>query len=58
MAYEYRIKNQHAVYFITSTVHQWVDVFNRREYADIIINSLKYCQKEKGLIIYAWVIMR
>lgn len=58
MAYEYRIKDQHAVYFITSTVHQWVDVFTRQDYADIIINSLNYCQKEKGLIIYAWVIMR
>ena len=57
MAYEYRIKDQHAVYFITSTVHQWVDVFSRQDYADIIINSLNYCQKEKGLIIYAWVIM-
>ena len=57
MAYEYRIKDQHAVYFITSTVHQWADVFTRQDYANIVIESLKYCQKEKGLKIYAWVIM-
>ncbi len=58
MAYEYRIKDQHAVYFITSTLHQWVDVFTRKDYINILIESLKYCQKEKGLKIYAWVIKR
>ena len=57
MGYEYRIKDQHAIYFITSTVHQWVDVFTRQDYINILIESLKYCQKEKGLKIYAWVIM-
>jgi putative transposase len=57
MSYEYRIKDQHAIYFITSTVHQWVDVFTRQDYINILIESLKYCQKEKGLKIYAWVIM-
>jgi putative transposase len=57
MAYEYRIKDQQAVYFITSTVHQWVDVFTRQDYVQIVIDSLKFCQKEKGLKIYAWVIM-
>jgi putative transposase len=57
MPYEYRIKDQHAVYIITTTVHQWVDVFTRKEYMDILLESLKFCQKEKGLKIYAWVIM-
>jgi putative transposase len=57
VAYEYRIKDQHAIYFITSTVHQWVDVFSRKDYCNILIESLKFCQKEKGLKIYAWVIM-
>lgn len=57
MAYEYRVKDQHAVYFITSTVHQWVDIFTRQDYVNIVIDSLKFCQKEKGLKIYAWVIM-
>jgi len=34
-----------------------VDVFTRREYKDLIVESLKFCQKEKGLEIYAWCIM-
>ncbi len=36
---------------------QWVDVLSRPIYKDIIIDSLKYCQQEKGLILYAYVIM-
>ena len=39
-------------------MHQWGDVFTRQDYIYILIESLKYCQKEKGLKIYAWVIMR
>jgi|GEM_PF-415648 len=34
-----------------------VDIFSRPFYKHIIIESLQYCQKEKGLLIYAWVIM-
>ena len=46
-----------SVYFLTMTVVDWVDIFTREDYRYIIIDSLKYCQKEKGLIIYAWVLM-
>lgn len=45
------------VYFVTDTVVDWVDIFTRPLYKHIIIESLQYCQKEKGLIIYAWVLM-
>ena len=45
------------VYFVTDTVVDWVDIFTRPIYRHIIIESLEYCQKEKGLIIYAWVLM-
>lgn len=57
MGYAYRIHDQQGVYFITYTVVQWVDVLTRREYADIIVNSLKHCREHKGLEIFAWVIM-
>lgn len=29
----------------------------RKEYVDILLDSLRFCQKNKGLNIYAWVIM-
>lgn len=57
MAFGYRIKDQQGTYFVTFTVEQWVDVFTRKEYVEIVINSLIFCQTEKGLLIYAWVIM-
>ncbi|MFV0391264.1 MAG: REP-associated tyrosine transposase [Paludibacteraceae bacterium] len=45
------------VYFVTDTVVDWVDIFSRPTYKHIILDSLTYCQKEKGLLIYAWVLM-
>ena len=52
MAFEFRIKDQFGQYFVTFIVHQWVDVFTRNEYKDILIDSLIFCQKNKGLKIY------
>jgi putative transposase len=57
MAYAYRIDDQHGQYFITCTIHQWADVFTRKEYVDILLDSLCYCQQNKGLEIYEWVVM-
>ena len=57
MGLTYTVKDQQGQYFITCTVHQWVDVFTRREYIDIFLESIRFCQKEKGLKVYAWVIM-
>jgi putative transposase len=57
MAFHYNITNQIAIHFVTFTVHQWVDVFTRSLYVDILKNAIKYCQKNKGLQDYAWVIM-
>ncbi|WP_423147693.1 REP-associated tyrosine transposase [Rubrolithibacter danxiaensis] len=53
----YAIKDQYAVHFITFAVVQWIDVFSRKEYADIVIESLRFCQKNKGLKVHAWCIM-
>ena len=53
----YQIKEQDKLYFITLQVVEWIDIFSRQKYRDIIIDNLSYCQKNKGLEIYAWVIM-
>ena len=53
----YKITDQSATYFVSFAVVGWVDVFSRKEYRDIVVDSLKYCQAEKGLVIYAWCIM-
>ncbi len=57
MGFAYRIINQHNTHFITCTVYQWVDVFSRKTYADIFLDSIRYCQQSKGLKVYGWVIM-
>jgi putative transposase len=53
----YKIRDQSAIHFITFAVTEWVDVFIRKQYVDIILNSWRYCQKEKGLLLHAWCIM-
>jgi REP element-mobilizing transposase RayT len=53
----YRIGNQNAAYFLTFTVTDWVDVFTRLNYRTIIVESLEYCMKNKGLKLYAWCLM-
>ena len=45
------------LYFTTSTVVDWMDVFTRPVYKHIIVESLRYCQQHKSLDIYAWVLM-
>ncbi len=45
------------VYFVTATVVDWVDIFSRPTYKHIVLESLIYCQQNKGLKIYAWVLM-
>lgn len=39
------------------TIIDWVDVFIRKRYKDIIIESLAYCQANKGLLVFGYVIM-
>ena len=57
MAFACRITNQHGMYFVAFTIEQWVNVFTKVDYVDIIIESIKFCQSEKGLLGFAWVIM-
>ncbi len=53
----YYIHDQQSIYYMTFTVVGWIDVFTRRSYRDIVIDSFKYCQKHKGLRLHAYVIM-
>jgi REP element-mobilizing transposase RayT len=57
MSNKYKVRNPEGIYFITLTVVDWVDLFTRPVYKHIIIDSLEYCIENKGLVIYAYVIM-
>jgi putative transposase len=54
---KYKFIDSKGVYFTTSTVAGWIDVFTRDIYRDILLDSIRYCQKNKGLKIHAWVLM-
>ena len=57
MSIGYQIIEQDKLYFITLQVVDWIDVFSRECYRKIIVDNLNYCTKNKGLEIYAWVLM-
>ncbi|WP_163408519.1 REP-associated tyrosine transposase [Flavobacterium ajazii] len=53
----YIIRDQTLPHFITATVVDWIDVFTRQSYRDIVIDSFHYCIKNKGMLLYGYVIM-
>jgi putative transposase len=53
----YFLREKNGVYYLTLTVVYWIDIFTRKDYKHIIIDSIKYCQANKGLILYGWVLM-
>jgi len=57
MSEKYKVYDNQALTFVTMGIVDWMDLFTREVYKEIVIDSLKYCKKEKGLVIYAFVIM-
>ena len=45
------------LYFITSSIVEWISVFTSEKYFKIITDSLSYCQINKQLKIFAYVIL-
>jgi REP element-mobilizing transposase RayT len=57
MSRKYKFRNPEALYFVTFATVNWIDVFIRRINKDILVDSLNYCIANKGLVVYAWVVM-
>ena len=53
----YVIRDQEKPHFITATVVDWIDIFTRKTYRDIIINCFDFCIKNKGMVLFGYVIM-
>jgi putative transposase len=53
----YFIRDQNAIYFLTHTVVQWLDVFTRPRHKMVVVDSLNYCIEKKGLNVHAWCLM-
>jgi len=57
MSEKYKFYDPDGIYFVTLTIVNWIDLFTRPDITHLVIDALKYCQKEKGLLIHAWCIM-
>lgn len=57
MSDKYKIRDIDKAYFVTITVVGWIDVFTRKNHKQLLIDSLKYCQQHKGLVIFGWCLM-
>ena len=57
MSRKYKFCNEKGVYLISFATVNWIDVFTRSQYKDIVVDSMNYCIEEKGLDVFAWVIM-
>ncbi len=57
MSSAYKFRDQEKAYFVSFSTVNWIDVFVRRQYCDIVVDSLQYCMENKGLLLYAWCIM-
>ena len=53
----YKIRDQTLPHFITATVVDWVDVFTRTSYRDVVVACLDFCISEKAMVLYRYVIM-
>lgn len=57
MSRKHKFLDQNQAYFVSFATIHWIDVFTRKIYCDEVVESLKYCQQEKDLILHAWCIM-
>ncbi|MCZ8168825.1 REP-associated tyrosine transposase [Flavobacterium sp.] len=57
MSRNYKFHNPNGLYFVSFAVVGWLDVFTRNKYKELFLESLQFCQKNKGMEIHAWCIM-
>lgn len=49
--------HEDGLFFVSFSVVGWLDVFTRRDYQDLLIDSIIYCQQNKGLELFSYCIM-
>lgn len=57
MSSKYQIGDERYAHFVTFTVVNWIDLFTRDVYREVLMESLEYCIKNKGLVVHAFCIM-
>ncbi len=57
MSTGYQIKDQEGLYYLTFQVVDWIDIFTRQVYRDIVIDSFRYAIEYKYFQLFAYVVM-
>jgi REP element-mobilizing transposase RayT len=57
MSRKYKFHDQDKLYFVSFATVHWIDLFVRSAYAKTVLESIRHCQREKGLEVYGWCIM-
>ncbi|WP_452598216.1 REP-associated tyrosine transposase, partial [Pontimicrobium sp. MEBiC01747] len=42
------------LYFVSFATVNWIDVFTRQVYFNVLVDSINYCRKEKGMELYCY----
>jgi len=50
MSEKYKFHNAEGIYFITPTIVNWIDLFTRKVYCELILDSLRVLSKGKRAI--------
>ena len=57
MSRNYKFNNPSAAYFVSFATVNWVDVFTRQVYYNVLSESVSYCRKNKGMELFAYCFM-
>jgi putative transposase len=57
MRSRYKINNPGNIYFVTSSIVNFINIFISEKYIKILLDTLAFNQKDKNLQIFAYVIM-
>ncbi len=57
MSRKYKFHNTAGMYFVSFATINWVDIFVREDYFNVVVESLGYCRANLGMELYCWCIM-
>jgi len=53
MGLAYTLNNQAGIYFVIFATVEWVDLFSRKRYVDILLESLNFVRSRKACLFMA-----
>jgi putative transposase len=57
MSKKYKFTDNSKLYFVSFAVVNWIDLFIRPVYQNILLESIAHCQLNKDLELYGWCLM-